>query len=465
MNNGGFPSTIRLSWLALALLWALTACAPGDTSGNTPTPTPSLPPGTLVDLDGQVLEPEPSPPDFLELILESTEDDPAARQQAILDALHVLTGERSLVEVYGGEEITFDMIWLFTSLVKTSYDQSQDEEYKAEVERLLGALFPSEERMLPYAQLDDESASHPARSPGLSASLALGTACTDIRADGFPAPGDGPAPVCQMYRQFTADGKTYRVFYPQERREDAAFMEYVEAALSALRNSQSTYRDYSEVPGATLVFTSLASPQGPRVGASTVNGELDSNGCSIAVFPFGLSLEIPDFKQIIAHEIFHCVSLLRKGGGFDRASWWYVEGMAEHFSNVVYPANDLEIRLRLAQFDTKSATDSLLSLDYENFIFFQYLENRSGNAYNIALLDALPNGGSPGEQISALASFDDMQTIFHEFGKAYLKSDITDTSGAAITPMIYMLSEHRYDLSEAAPLFSLPKPWWFRATS
>ena len=110
------------------------------------------------------------------------------------------------------------------------------------------------------------------------------------------------------------------------------------------------------------------------------------------MFPAAKENGMDAFMQAIAHEAFHCF----QDWNFDRPAYnnnaWWLEGSAEFFSNVVYQDKNNEY-VYLEDFDDHSINKSLLQMDYENFLFFQYLANRMGEMGAINLLEALQNGG------------------------------------------------------------------------
>src|SRR3990170_1277303 len=112
----------------------------------------------LITADGEVIEPGPPPPEFLDTLLEETEGDPEAREEAILEALRLMLGEGEAQASYS-EETTFELGWMFTSIASGVYEESENADFKGEFEDLMARVFPVEERMLPYAAEDAVSAS------------------------------------------------------------------------------------------------------------------------------------------------------------------------------------------------------------------------------------------------------------------------------------------------------------------
>ena len=440
-----------------SMLIALACACPISLPGGSPTEeTPGSGASntiTLIDEDGNEVQIKQEPPDFVEHMLAQVDSGDISLEEGVISSLKILTGEVKASEVYGEQELVFEAGWGLSNLAIEAYADASDDD-KAEIERLYNILHPPQENLDLYAAPDTESW----RPPQLAAlSLpALGTIdCRAIAGRGFPAESPEP-PICLLYQSFAAGGNEYRVYFPRDRRGDGSMMAYVEAAVAALRESQAVLEPFSDVGDINLVFTSLPGPSGVVAG---VPGLVDSPGaasraCPVSVFPAYASYNTDDFKQIVAHEIFHCVSYWRKGTTGWRASFWYQEGMAEHFSNVVYPDNNLEIRTRLSSFDSRSADTWLMDMTYSNFIFFQYLENRFGNEFLISLLDALPPNGDANFQAAELASsVGGIQEIFHDFGKAYINREILDSGGTTIPNQVYYLPDNDHEIGEGASLF------------
>lgn len=453
----------RLHIFAVATLLIALACACSfSTIGDGGAPT-SAPGGegsgagaiTLIDEQGQEVQVQPEPPDFVEVMLERVENGEITLQEGVISSLQVLTGEKEASEIYGDREVTFEFGWGLSNLAVEAYESSSDDAERAEIERLYNIFNPPQENLDLYAAPDDESWQPPQIAMLGIPPVQPSVDCRAIASRGFPADAADP-PVCLLVRSFNAGGNRYRVYFPIDRRGDATLMSYVDAAETALRDSQARLEPYSDVRDINVVFTLLPGPSAGIVAG--VPGLVDSPGspgraCPVSVFPSATGYPFNDFQQILAHEIFHCISYWRKGTTGWRASFWYQEGMAEHFSNVVYPGNNLEIRERLHGFDTRSADTWLMGMTYSNFIFFQYLENRFGNEYILSLHDDLPSGGSRSSQAAALASMPDMQAIFHDFGKAYLNREIIDSDDTDIPNQVYYLPENDIEIGEGRSLF------------
>jgi hypothetical protein len=114
---------------------------------------------------------------------------------------------------------------------------------------------------------------------------------------------------------------------------------------------------------------------------------------------------------------------------------WWSEASAEYFSNVVYDTVDYEHRHQ-GTFDSESPTTPLTQMAYGNAVFFQHLASRVGDGEVIQFLRSMPTEGGEAAQLAALAAYPEMQTIFHDFARAYLEGRIPDRGGATfpITP-------------------------------
>lgn len=413
-------------FIASFLFLVTAAC---QTSPDAQVPS-SEPPGeflTLINAEGEEVQVAVPEPVFNDLMLSQVEGGEISLEDGIISALRIMAGETSMEESFASETVEFESAYILTAMAAELYQTSTNEAAKAEIARLMNIIAPPQERMDRYAAPEGSAANSghsmlrpPARDEIL---------CTSIWAEGFPEDVEDP-PVCLLYRSFEAGGYEYRVYYPEERRGDATFLRYVEAAVEALRDSRDAYNPLSEIRSINVIFTLLESEW--NFAASVPSIDLSTHGaapCPISVFPRAVNgrLDVDKFKQAIAHEIFHCLEIFRIGSLGTDAQVWYQEGMAEYFSNVVYPSSNLEHRAA-RRFDINSVHMWLMDMSYENGIFFQYLGGRFGNGYLMNLLDTLAaNGDSKSSQAAALASYGDMQTIFHEFGQAYLKREIMDT--------------------------------------
>jgi hypothetical protein len=408
-----------------------------DTSQDTGPDAPDF-----YDLEGNPVTAEPQPAEAVEAMLHQVEEGSLALEDGVLGLLRLLAGEASApdyLDGFGAEPVFRDVF----NLSMTAYDlyqTSDDPALRSELERLLRVLAPPQDALNRYAAPADTSLSSGAGRKGLGRQID----CSQIWHEGFPE-SQGPAPTCLLYDSFSAGGYEFWVYFPIDMAGDDAAMAYVQGAYEALADSQATYSQLVEVRSIDIVFSLLSASaiDGPQDGVAMVPavdpGELGSRACPITVFSGAKSVPVANFKQLIAHEVFHCIHLWRKGVSGDPALSWYNEGMAHYFSNVVYPSVNHEHK-SVGHFHAQSPTHSIFDMTYENTVFFQYLGNRFGDAWLIDLLDGMPTAGQ-GAMMSYLAGLEGMDQVFHDFGRAYLEGRINDTGGGALPGKPLVLPE------------------------
>lgn len=405
--------------------------AAGEDQAQASTAT-ALPEPDYYDTKGNPVYLEPQPAEALDLMLEQVEAGELALEDGVLGLMRSLAGEGGGAEIElvapGGVE--FNSGWGLSEIAYQLYQESDDPELKAELDRLLRMLAPPQEALARYAAPSETFEANGGRSqPGLSRQIS----CSDVWHEGFPE-SEGPSPTCLLYDSFNAGGYEFWVYYPTQMHENANEMAHIKAAFDALKESQAKYSELVQVRSVDIVFSPLSAATigGPATGAAMVPsfdpGELGTKACPITVFKGGLEMAVDEFKQIIAHELFHCIHLWRKGvSGYSDLSW-YNEGMAEYFSNVVYPNVNHEYK-SVAKFHVRSVEESIFEMSYENTVFFQFLGNTYGDAWLIQFLDGMPTAGK-GAALSYLGGLPGMDQLFQDFAQAYMQGEILDTSQA-----------------------------------
>ena len=415
-------SLIRTLHGLTVLALILSACAP------TPAPTAAtpIPESTPVSPTATVeAEEAPPPPSGLtDLLDEGIASGEWTESEGLIRLLGFLSGEADLAGIPRANE----MLGVHgTGLIARARDFIQANEYDptvGDVERLLRLLLPSQEDLdrfsIPETSLG--------RSPGLGAPPSQ-PSCEEIWRTGW---AEDALTGCFIRRDL---GATFTLYYPVEFHEDPSAMDQVEAVTEAARASQETYADALEltIPRTYLVFSLL----GPAAfgEADDVEAFADSatTPCPVVFLPGGSS-SLDYLRQTTAHEIFHCVTGAsfqpQVGPSADATEWWE-EGAAEYFSNVVYPTIDSERQWDVL-FDSRSKTRSLVQMDYDAYLFFQFLANREGDPGVIGFLHTLPESGGLGDQENALAELAEGQEFWHSFGQAYLEGTILDASGRPI---------------------------------
>lgn len=404
----------------LALI--LTACAPspGPTPAvQIPESTPSAPTATV-----EAEEVPPPPSGLTDLLDEGIASGEWTKSEGLIRLLGFLSGEADLAGVPRAGEM---VVAHGTGLIARARDYIRANEYDpavGDVERLLSLLLPSQEDLdrfsIPETSLG--------RSPGLGAPPTQ-PPCEEIWRTGW---AQDALTGCFIRRDL---GATFTLYYPVESHEDPSVMEQVEAVTQAARASQETYADALglTIPRTYLVFSLL----GPAAFGEEDDVAAFADGattpCPVIFLPGGSS-DLDYLRQTTAHEIFHCVtgaSFQPQLGPSAEATEWWEEGAAEYFSNVVYPTIDSE-RQWDPLFDSRSKTRSLVRMDYDAYLFFQFLANREGDPGVISFLHTLPDSGGMSDQENALAGLAEGQQFWHSFGQAYLDGRILDASGRPI---------------------------------
>jgi hypothetical protein len=264
--------------------------------------------------------------------------------------------------------------------------------------------------------------------------------CQSLWANGFTS----TTPViCFEYGEQIVDGTSIRLYYPAWWATDNPNRTRLAPLLQAAALATQTFNAYGPdpLPATTLVVTELAGMD-PDTGhrnadllAMAVPVGTSPLNCYVGVFPSLFTKTVEQSQQALAHEMFHCYQYknlsAQEHGPLRSATEWWVEGSAEYFSNVVYPAVNFEYRW-LGDITVAMLDSNLFDWSYKAFIFFQYLESRPGGGTPgvLALLRALPTNPGSGvdQQMAALSAFPNMDSIFHGFAEAVADQNIIDTN-------------------------------------
>ena len=194
--------------------------------------------------------------------------------------------------------------------------------------------------------------------------------------------------------------------------------------------------------GVQLGFTLLPSKDeeiGPNILAS-IPSKGGAVGCIMPVYPLALQAYasettsgLAEFKQVIAHEMFHCFQGWNYPDHFDEWSVqrWWGEGSADYFGNLDYPDANWEWGCRFS-FVKRSAEEQMFYLSYENTFFFQFLEKKIQPQGMLDLFRLLPTGEPLIEQRKVLSGYAGMSDYWHEFAQSVVDDSLIDTGGAAI---------------------------------
>ena len=414
----------------MMLVLAAVACGlPAQTGG--PAATGANLPATLAVEPTPTAEPEPPPPpsDFA----------------AVLDA-EVAAGEityedgliRLLRSFLGDPEVTLPAAYAEVvttegnGIVERAEDYiagGMDEAAKAEMNRLLDLIVPTIEQLEAYSRPAEGSFG----GPGL-AQPPVPLDCANLWLAGFPLVGVTTYPCFAYVRSTVSGAATYTVYFPSTWTLDDPQRQWLERARLAVDDSLSAYRIYGAFDDISVIFSLLPGARADFLATTHHYLRDHRETCPVLIYPLALGLGEDEFKQTIAHEIFHCFEFRNLPGQMQvdhDINMWWSEATAEYFSNVVYPAVDYEHRW-VDTFDYNSKNTPLHRMGYENFGFFQFLATRWGDNAVITFLESMPDSGGSAEQLEELASWPGMQEVFHKFGQDYLDSLIADSGGGTI---------------------------------
>ena len=454
----------------LVLSMACNVAVPGSgpegaagTGDRTPVAPPSEPQAMPGAGPAPATDQEALGPASLDELLEAkVQQEGWSQEQALLTGLSILAGQQDVAAVLG--ETPFDGEGTGVLAQAAYYLQAGgDAATRTELEHLLGIVAPPPERLLESARPAGAQAS---RAPGLASPAMSAAECAKIFEEGFPS---GSGTICLEYKEQDLGAWKGRVFYPNWWTPADPQWPYLEAAHQAIADSWNLYSLYGEMRAIDLVFTVLGDAGHPTTLA-VAPGVGGGQSCQIAVYPAAIQIDAkknplysPDlpqgvFKQIVAHEMFHCYQAVNfPQHAWDVAAWkdvndWWGESTAEYFSNLIYPTVNYEWRWS-KPFAAVSVTDSIFDMSYHNFALFQFLANQSGMGPQgvIDLIDALPEK-SLILQREAFSQIPGMADLWHDFARAVVDDNIADSSGSLIafpdywTGTIAILGTDTYEL-------------------
>lgn len=370
------------------------------------------------------------------------DDDLFTEAEGLVRALRYLAGDTPAEELPGATEVTTPG---GTGLVRRAGDLLDADEVDGaladELARLVRVFTPAQEDLdavsVPRAEARGTAGAPTsltlamgAGSSGAGATLAadeieIDRNCADLAAVGFAEAG-GLDEACLVYDEEVVGGHAQRVYYPLAWVDAQDKQQAISAAMEALVASAERYGDFGDHQAVSLVFSLLPSPV---EGTGGVIGDFVGDACPITVFRASAANGVDAFKQVVAHEAFHCFQTWNVDGQPYQPHAWWLEGSAEYFSNLVYPRVDEE-HVWTAAFDQLSLTKPLWEMAYENAVFFQHLANNIGDDAVLDTLEQLAASAGGSSSAAVLNRIPDMPTIFNELVVSFLSEGIADTGGS-----------------------------------
>ena len=272
----------------------------------------------------------------------------------------------------------------------------------------------------------------------LSIQYGLAANCSEFWANGFPDVVPRTTRVeCDIFYPSIATPSDHKLYIVSALAGNQAVKDQMEIIAEALNYASAKYAGIGRVPPITLVRQNVSHPNAG--GASTMAYtyvqffNLDTETCPIFIYPLSEVLNKPHLQQLIAHEVFHCV---QKANFKDQVtfavntpeqSYWF-EGLAQLFSNFVYPANDFEYTSR---FPAPDQTVAFFNQEnpYSSENFWQSYANMLTDDAVFMLMNQMPTGGAelPDTTVLNLPRFSE---ALHKYAQQITLKEVRDSSGA-----------------------------------
>jgi hypothetical protein len=264
---------------------------------------------------------------------------------------------------------------------------------------------------------------------------------------------------CQEYFPTGApmmiNGQSYRFFHYDEGWEESAEkLAILNLTKDALIDAQKVFVKYGQVPSIYFILMNIDHPG--DTGKFQAYAEANPNiikgpePCPVSIYKATMGANADQVKQIIAHEIFHCfqgqnMKLQLKGPTGPSDEWgkitgWWVEGTANYFSNLVYPAVNFEHK---SMYTYKAGVQPQTQENsYSVAALFQSLGNSEwfGTEKIIDLLKKMPLNGDHKNQRKSLSKMTVLRFPFHHFARQLVDQKIVD-SGGGYLPTQYLPGE------------------------
>jgi hypothetical protein len=319
--------TVRSLVLA-SLVLAMLACGL-PAGGGQPAPTAGIPEAPVAAEPTPTPEPEPPPPsDFAAVLDAEVAAGDIRYEDGLIRLLRSFLGdpEVTLPAAYGSVVTTEG-----NSIVERAGEyiaQGTDEAAKAEMVRLLDILFPTPEQLEAYSRPAEANAGARglARPPGQ-------IDCAGLYAAGFPLEGVTTYP-CFEYVSGTAAGGRYTIYYPASWIEGDPRLGWLAPADTAAEESMESFGTYGQVGPVNIIFSLVPASSADFLAQVSLYHPGALEVCPVLIFPSALTLGEGEFKQVLAHELFHCFRCAISPNVLQRNPRRGGNATAEYYSNV-----------------------------------------------------------------------------------------------------------------------------------
>ena len=465
-------SDVPCAIAAVAGLVLLSACGGGG-GGGTPPAGQDTPEATAGVEEGEA--PDQSDVSFVDNLLVKVEAEEWTLGEGLVATLKLFAGELDAADVLRHPDLLREDGTGIFDMARKYLEDGSDADARAEITRLLGLLVFTNEQLEAMAGITPPVAAEPGRvAAGRSAQTVED--CLAFFGNYELPPGVGQ---CLEYRssELLEDffPGAFRLFVPASSFPTGGWTEkHINLALAAMEDTVFKFKERGTLSAVNLVFSlrehpeagAIATPRQlgePTLPPASPGGPGTKRPCGVAVFTSMQRASDGDFKQVMAHELAHCLHgetfAQQYQVEYEFRRWWD-EGLADYLSNVIYPKNNMEWgrdperRATLEALATFEIYKTLLERAYSNFLFFQFLHDELGGDDGIFdLIRTLARSGGRSEQEAALASYPGIDRIYHDFAKAMTDKEIEDTSGEIIP---YPIDErNRFNFRVAGKLIVL----------
>jgi hypothetical protein len=376
---------------------------------------------------------------FVENLLVKVDDGEWTLEEGLVATLRAVVGETDTSAVLRYPDLLNDEATGVVAMALAYVENGEDGQAKNELERLLDIIVFSN------AQLDAMAGEEPPSTPLELARKTAEQDCAKLYTN-HEVPVPPGVSVCLEKSSVIIDGKTYGIYVPAPGLPQGGWTQQrYDETLAMINEVVPVYNGLGEMPNTNIMFSVLTDGS-----AGAYANQPDPDHCIITVFTGIQDLSTGDFKQFLAHELAHCFqekTFTAQNQVPYEIVRWREEGLADHLSNVAYPANGLEWgagpehRRALNALAFYELSTTLFDRSYTNFLFFQYLASRLSDPGLIALVKTLPTSGTKSDQIAGLASYPGMREIHHEFVRALTDREVIDTSGIPVPYPINMFNQ------------------------
>ena len=408
----------------------------GDPSNQnaapTPTATQSISDSSISSEEEQ--QQELPPVSYEEILQTGIETGLWTEEEGYLLILGYFTGEVSAEEIPGVEQVA---VRTATGMIRQLHEflQSQDisPEGRSELERLFRKISPPQEVLDLISEQRSASSSIKLAAIQQIPEIQTRTDCIEIADLGYDEDTLDRAAVCYYYREMQFSEHTFRIYYPFWWEGEGPYQDIVNNTFDAIMAAAGVYSGFQslEIKDINLVF---AIEEDPTAYAFQSPFDIDEQACPLTVFPDAIADNATEkYQQIIAHEMFHCVQdfSFPNTSPYDTHRWW-LEGTADYFSNLVFPTANEEWGT-LSNFNSKSTSQSIFEMAYENFVFFQFMGNKYSPQTLVNILQDISAAGAQSSQQTVLSNVPDIETNFNLFVVEFLSTGVADSGGGMIT--------------------------------